>query len=143
MGTCAFAPVREGAFDFLQKPFNDAPRSCPEAVQFAAQRGAGPPGRDPGTHRQFTARESDVSGSMVAGRLNKQIAEGLGISIKTVEQHRARVMEKLQVDSSPNSFGWSSAWAPRPRRTGSEQLRGTRSRPRQVLVPGFPDGRGR
>ena len=36
---------------------------------------------------------------MVAGRLNKQIAEGLGISMKTVEQHRARVMEKLQVDS--------------------------------------------
>lgn len=31
--------------------------------------------------------------------LNKQIAEGLGISMKTVEQHRARVMEKLQVDS--------------------------------------------
>ena len=36
---------------------------------------------------------------MVAGRLNKQIAEGLGISIKTVEQHRARVMETLPVDS--------------------------------------------
>ena len=36
---------------------------------------------------------------MVAGRLNKQIAEELGISMKTVEQHRSRVMEKLQVDS--------------------------------------------
>jgi FixJ family two-component response regulator len=36
---------------------------------------------------------------MVAGRLNKQIADDLGISIKTVEQHRSRVMEKLQVDS--------------------------------------------
>ena len=36
---------------------------------------------------------------MVAGRLNKQIAEDLGISMKTVEQHRARVMEKLQADS--------------------------------------------
>ena len=51
---------------------------------------------------------------MVAGRLNKQIAEGLGISIKTVEQHRSRVMEKLQVDSSAElvrlvvSIGWSA-----------------------------------
>jgi FixJ family two-component response regulator len=51
---------------------------------------------------------------MVAGRLNKQIAEGLGISIKTVEQHRARVMEKLQVDSLAElvrlvvGVGWSA-----------------------------------
>jgi FixJ family two-component response regulator len=36
---------------------------------------------------------------MVAGRLNKQIADDLGISMKTVEQHRSRVMEKLRVDS--------------------------------------------
>jgi len=34
---------------------------------------------------------------IVAGRLNKQIADDLGISIKTVEAHRANIMEKLQV----------------------------------------------
>jgi FixJ family two-component response regulator len=62
----------------------------------------------------LTARESDVMAGMVAGRLNKQIAEGLGISIKTVEQHRARVMEKLQVDSLAElvrlvvGVGWSA-----------------------------------
>ena len=47
----------------------------------------------------LTAREREVMEGMVAGRLNKQIADGLGISMKTVEQHRAKVMEKLQVES--------------------------------------------
>lgn len=95
--------MREGAFDFLQKPFNEQVLldRVNEAVQVAAQRrleGARwteIQGRLDG----LTARERDVLDGMVAGRLNKQIAEDLGISIKTVEQHRARVMEKLQVES--------------------------------------------
>jgi DNA-binding CsgD family transcriptional regulator len=56
----------------------------------------------------LTARERDVMEGMVAGRLNKQIADDLGISMKTVEQHRSRVMEKLRVDSSPSLCAWSS-----------------------------------
>ena len=95
--------MREGAFDFLQKPFNEQTLldRVQEAVQFAAAQRAARARLAEIQARidSLTARESDVMAGMVAGRLNKQIAEGLGISIKTVEQHRARVMEKLQVDS--------------------------------------------
>jgi hypothetical protein len=64
---------------------------------------------------------------IVAGRLNKQIADDLGISIKTVEAHRANIMEKLNVNTvadllrlalSRNS--WSRLAAPSPRRGGKE-----------------------
>jgi len=44
---------------------------------------------------KLTGRESQVLERIVAGRLNKQIADDLGISIKTVEAHRANIMEKL------------------------------------------------
>ena len=85
--------MREGAFDFLQKPFNEQVLldRVQEAVQFAAaQRAAwGWLAEIQARIDSLTARESDVMAGMVAGRLNKQIAEGLGISIKTVEQHRA------------------------------------------------------
>jgi FixJ family two-component response regulator len=110
--------MREGAFDFLQKPFNEQVLldRVQEAVQFAAaQRAArGWLAEIQARIDSLTARESDVMAGMVAGRLNKQIAEGLGISIKTVEQHRARVMEKLQVDSLAElvrlvvGVGWSA-----------------------------------
>ena len=110
--------MREGAFDFLQKPFNEQALldRVQEAVQFAAaQRAArGWLAEIQARIDSLTARESDVMAGMVAGRLNKQIAEGLGISIKTVEQHRARVMEKLQVDSLAElvrlvvGVGWSA-----------------------------------
>ena len=46
---------------------------------------------------RLTTREQQVLERIVAGRLNKQIADDLGISIKTVEAHRANIMEKLQV----------------------------------------------
>lgn len=110
--------MREGAFDFLQKPFNEQVLldRVQEAVQFAAAQRAARAWLAEIQARidSLTARESDVMAGMVAGRLNKQIAEGLGISIKTVEQHRARVMEKLQVDSLAElvrlvvGVGWSA-----------------------------------
>lgn len=110
--------MREGAFDFLQKPFNEQVLldRVQEAVQFAAaQRAArGWLAEIQARIDSLTARESDVMAGMVAGRLNKQIAEDLGISMKTVEQHRSRVMEKLQVDSLAElvrlvvSIGWSA-----------------------------------
>lgn len=110
--------MREGAFDFLQKPFNEQALldRVQEAVQFAAAQRAARARLAEIKARidSLTARESDVMAGMVAGRLNKQIAEDLGISMKTVEQHRARVMEKLQVDSLAElvrlvvGMGWSA-----------------------------------
>ena len=48
---------------------------------------------------RLTTREAQVLERIVAGRLNKQIADDLGISIKTVEAHRANVMEKLNANT--------------------------------------------
>src|SRR5258708_21017159 len=49
--------------------------------------------------QRLTTREAQVLERIVAGRLNKQIADDLGISIKTVEAHRANIMEKLNVNT--------------------------------------------
>ncbi|MDD3352726.1 response regulator [Zoogloea sp.] len=95
--------MREGAFDFFQKPFNEQNLldRVNEAVHLAARRR-----QEDAWQRDIharldglTQRERDVLDGILAGRLNKQIAENLGISMKTVEQHRARVMEKLRVES--------------------------------------------
>ena len=48
---------------------------------------------------KLTLRESQVLERIVAGRLNKQIADDLAISIKTVEAHRANIMEKLSANT--------------------------------------------
>ena len=48
---------------------------------------------------RLTMREGQVLERIVAGRLNKQIADDLGISIKTVEAHRANIMEKLSANT--------------------------------------------
>ena len=48
---------------------------------------------------KLTGREAQVLERIVAGRLNKQIADDLGISIKTVEAHRANIMEKLNANT--------------------------------------------
>lgn len=95
----AVETMKKGAIDFLQKPFNDE-RLC-ALVRECLERSAE-------DHRQacdarelaervdrLTTRERQVLERIVAGRLNKQVADDLGISIKTVEAHRANIMEKL------------------------------------------------
>ncbi|MFM8548588.1 MAG: response regulator transcription factor [Betaproteobacteria bacterium] len=95
----AVETMKKGAVDFLQKPFSDE-RLC-ALVRECLDRSAD-------EHRQacdareledrierLTSRERQVLERIVAGRLNKQVADDLGISIKTVEAHRANIMEKL------------------------------------------------
>ena len=91
--------MKKGAMDFIQKPFDEAQllalveRMQAEAVgKFAQQQSAA--NRD-ALMAKLTGREAQVLERIVAGRLNKQIADDLGISIKTVEAHRANIMEKL------------------------------------------------
>jgi FixJ family two-component response regulator len=95
--------VKAGAVDFLTKPVTDA--SLLRAVRAALQRAAEQ--RDVMAEmavlRQrfasLTPREREVMAHVVAGQLNKQIAGDLGTGEQTIKVHRARVMEKMAVDS--------------------------------------------
>ena len=95
--------MKKGAMDFIQKPFKEeqlldlVERMLDHATDaFADYQVA--QNRDALIAR-LTLRESQVLERIVAGRLNKQIADDLGISIKTVEAHRANIMEKLNANT--------------------------------------------
>lgn len=97
----AVTTMKKGAVDFLEKPFDEADlreivsRMFEQAaVNFKKMRAQR---QHEAMLSRLTAREQQVLERIVAGRLNKQIADDLGISIKTVEAHRANIMEKLQV----------------------------------------------
>ena len=97
----AVTTMKKGAIDFLEKPFNETDlreivtRMFEQANQRLSQAQA--QRIHDAMLARLTAREQQVLERIVAGRLNKQIADDLGISIKTVEAHRANIMEKLQV----------------------------------------------
>lgn len=95
--------MKKGAMDFIQKPFNEdiliglVEKMLLSAKEtFSNQRVAH--SREERIER-LTVREAQILERIVAGRLNKQVADDLGISIKTVEAHRAHIMEKLGVST--------------------------------------------
>jgi FixJ family two-component response regulator len=99
----AVRAVRGGALDFIEKPFDDEALIAlirraleidastrlrnEQEIGFAARLST------------LTPREREVLERIIAGGLNKVIARDLGITIKTVETHRARIMAKLGVNS--------------------------------------------
>jgi len=101
--TMAVNTLRAGALDFLQKPISE--QLLLERVQQALIRDQ----EDRKTFKKFieiqfcyyklTARERQVLGHIITGCLNKVIAGNLKLSTRTVEIHRARVMEKMQAKS--------------------------------------------
>ncbi len=99
----AVKAVREGAIDFIEKPF-DYRRVVELVVECirrdATARAARSASR---VHAErlatLTQREREVMALVLAGKMNREIAEGLDISVKTVEAHRAKIMEKLGVGS--------------------------------------------
>ena len=99
----AVKAVREGAIDFVEKPFDY--RRVVALVEDCIRRDAAARAKHDARRvyserlAQLTQREREVLELVVAGRMNREIAEKLDISIKTVEAHRAKLMEKLEVNS--------------------------------------------
>jgi FixJ family two-component response regulator len=95
----ALAAIRAGAQDFIEKPFDNASlvahvreaiRTWQIANHAASLLGSNFPG-----HERLTRREREVLGRIAQGASNKEAGVNLGISRRTVEVHRARIMEKL------------------------------------------------
>ena len=104
-GTVATAAtsIKRGADDFLEKPIR--PKELIAALERAIERDRSSSeqrGKLAAARHQYnslTPREREVMELVVDGMLNKQVADELGISEKTVKVHRARVIDKMQVDS--------------------------------------------
>ena len=99
----AVMAMRRGAVDFVEKPFTD------ERLVEAVRRALGAHARRPDGDEEpaivraraaaLSAREREVLGAVVEGKSSKTIAAELGIALKTVEAHRARIMAKLGAPS--------------------------------------------
>jgi len=95
--------IQDGAVDFLVKPVD--PPLLLEAVSRALARDA--EDRRARAHRRvirerfdrLTAREREVFVHLIGGQINKQVAADLSITERTIKLHRARILEKLEVDS--------------------------------------------
>lgn len=94
----AVRAMKAGAVDFIEKPYEDTAILGAVATALAGQA---IPADAEAVHQvaQLSPREREVLVALVAGKANKAIAHELGISPRTVEVHRARVMEKLGVRS--------------------------------------------
>lgn len=100
----AVKAVKRGAFDFCEKPFSD--NALIDRVEQAIAASADALA----SHRRrcdlgeriagLTEREQEVMRCVVDGLANKQMADTLGISVRTVEVHRARIFEKMGVRSA-------------------------------------------
>lgn len=98
----AVEAIKNGALDFIQKPFkgSEVVAQVRAAIEASKQRRPAAassdirsvhfPGREP-----LTARERDVLEQIVAGASSKEAGRHLGISPRTIEIHRSRIMEKL------------------------------------------------
>ena len=99
----AVRAVKGGAFDFIEKPFEGTALLARIRAAMALEtRGRDDQPDLPGIRQHLaslTAREREVMDRVVGGALNKQTAAEFDISIKTVENHRAKVMEKMQAQS--------------------------------------------
>lgn len=100
----AVQALKDGAFDFIEKPYDDNALvdKVFAAIAYDMKRNA----RDGSILllrqklAQLTQREQEVMQRILAGKLNKVIADELGIAMRTVEVHRSRIFEKMQVRSA-------------------------------------------
>ena len=99
----AVRAMKLGAVDFIEKPFSEqALLGCfAQAFELLRDREASGRRRREAHERaaSLTGREKEVLQSLLAGQSNKEIAQSLGISLRTVEMHRGNMMDRLQASS--------------------------------------------
>ncbi len=97
--------LKRGAFDFFEKPFND--NQLMDRVQegLAGSRTAGEMALVHARLATLSAREREVLDLILAGKMNKVVADQLGISMRTVEVHRAHIFDKMQVKTAVELAG--------------------------------------
>ncbi|TDF86402.1 response regulator transcription factor [Pseudomonas sp. H9] len=104
---------KAGACDFIEKPYND--QLLLDAVQAALERsqqnlaGSGPRATVQARIDSLTPRERDVFVPLVQGFSNREIAEQLEVSVKTVDLYRARVMKRMEAAHLPALVGMAIA----------------------------------
>lgn len=98
---------RGGAVDFIEKPYNE--QLLLDSVQRALSQRPGVVSEHAPEVQQrlerLTPREQDIVLPLVQGYSNREIAEQLGVSVKTVDLYRSRVMKRMQADSLPALVG--------------------------------------
>src|SRR5271166_4016883 len=102
----AVRAMKAGAVDFLEKPFEDSELfgAIERAIE-SNRRALAAYTRASEAARQLaplTTREREVLDHVVTGKSNKEIAQFLGISPRTIDVHRARIFHKLEADSLPD-----------------------------------------
>jgi two-component system response regulator DctR len=97
--------LKRGAFDFFEKPFND--NALMDRVQqaLAQSREAGVAAAVQARLQGLSQREREVLELILSGMMNKVIADKLGISMRTVEVHRAHIFDKMQVKTAVELAG--------------------------------------
>lgn len=100
---CAVKAIQKGAFDFLEKPVDGALLVAKVQNALARSRQLHAEHLAQVTREArlalLTPKEREIAERVVAGKSSPRIAEELDISVRTVENHRARLMEKLHVES--------------------------------------------
>lgn len=97
--------LKRGAFDFFEKPFNDNQLMDRVLEAMESSRQASALAQVYQRLDSLSAREREVLDLILAGKLNKVIADKLAISMRTVEVHRANIFDKMQVHSAVELAG--------------------------------------
>ena len=97
--------LKRGAFDFFEKPFNDNQLMDRVEQALALSREAGAAAAVQARLATLSAREREVLDLILAGKMNKVVADKLGISMRTVEVHRAHIFDKMHVKTAVELAG--------------------------------------
>ena len=96
----AVEALKRGAFDFFEKPFNDNALFEQVDLAFKLSRKEAELSLVYKRFSKLTNREREILNLILVGKMNKVIADNLGISMRTVEVHRANILDKMEVKTA-------------------------------------------